>query len=283
MNKLLKIVIASIVFLFALQSPIQAFGKLLRLEFPFKATLRGGQEVDIPTLDFVYRFSFFAICQVLRIHRVHFDIKNDSIDLIYNGQKLRFQNGLSNGDIYDIFFRNQYVQFDVSGRIVFDVGANIGDSAVYFAVRNAKKVIAIEPFPYLFSVLLKNIENNHLFGIIEPVNAFVSGSSKAINISEEIIANIGSKLLSSKSGRKLEQYSFNNVLLDEEQHYCIKMDCEGCEYEFFKEAPPELLNKFEEIIVEFHNQGFEQIVSKLPNFSIKVKGRESGILYAKHK
>lgn len=260
MNKILKNAIASVVFLSALQSPLQVLIKLLRSEYPFKAILRGGQEINILNADFVYRFSFFTLSQYLRIHSVHFDIKNDSLELVYNGRKLSFQDGFSNGDIYDIFFRNQYAQFNVSGCTVFDVGANIGDSAIYFAVRKAKKVIAIEPFPYLFSVLCKNIEDNQLVRIVEPVNAFVSEGSKTVNIGEEIIPNIGSKILLGKTGRKIEQYSFDNILMEdvksrEEQYYCIKMDCEGCEYEFFKETTSELLNKFKEIIVEFHNLG----------------------------
>ena len=43
--------------------------------------------------------------------------------------------------IYDPFFKN----VDFSNRIVVDVGAAFGDTPVFFALRGAKKIIAIEP------------------------------------------------------------------------------------------------------------------------------------------
>jgi FkbM family methyltransferase len=45
---------------------------------------------------------------------------------------------------------------NVEGREVVDVGANIGDTAVFFSrVKKASKVIAIEPLPYVFSLAQK--------------------------------------------------------------------------------------------------------------------------------
>jgi predicted RNA methylase len=35
----------------------------------------------------------------------------------------------------------------VEGKIVIDIGVNIADSSIYFALKGADKVIAIEPFP----------------------------------------------------------------------------------------------------------------------------------------
>ncbi len=47
--------------------------------------------------------------------------------------------------IYDVFDCGEYGVLDVSGKVVIDVGASIGDSAIYFALKGARKVIAIEP------------------------------------------------------------------------------------------------------------------------------------------
>jgi len=35
---------------------------------------------------------------------------------------------------------------------------NIGDSAIYFALNGAKRIIGLEPYPYAFSYAEKNIK-----------------------------------------------------------------------------------------------------------------------------
>ena len=50
--------------------------------------------------------------------------------------------------------------------IFWDVGANIGDSSIYFALKGAKKVIALEPLPANYEMAVKNIELNNFKNII---------------------------------------------------------------------------------------------------------------------
>jgi hypothetical protein len=69
------------------------------------------------------------------------------------GRKIVFikeegKNDEINGSICDEFGDEIYDFCDVNGRYVVDVGANVGASAIYFATRGAKKVLAFEPFPY---------------------------------------------------------------------------------------------------------------------------------------
>jgi len=73
--------------------------------------------------------------------------------------------------IYQVFDDGDYEPLDVSGRVVVDVGAYVGDSAIYFALRGAKKVIAVEPHPGAFAEMLDNIKLNNLEGVIIPINA----------------------------------------------------------------------------------------------------------------
>ena len=69
------------------------------------------------------------------------------------GRKIVFigeggENDEINGSICGEFGDEIYDFCDVNGRYVVDVGANIGASAIYFATKGAKKVLAFEPFPY---------------------------------------------------------------------------------------------------------------------------------------
>jgi transcription elongation factor Elf1 len=86
----------------------------------------------------------------LRAHMTgwDYDLKLDKIILPESG--LQFYNGISNGDLFNIFYEKDYDFLPVKNRVVIDIGANIADSSIYFATTGAKKVIALEPFPEWF-------------------------------------------------------------------------------------------------------------------------------------
>jgi FkbM family methyltransferase len=61
-----------------------------------------------------------------------------------------------------------------SNRVVVDVGANIGTSAIPFARETLCRVVAIEPVPELYAMLCRNILGNGLDKRIEPVEVAIS-------------------------------------------------------------------------------------------------------------
>jgi hypothetical protein len=78
----------------------------------------------------------------LRAHVIgwHYDLKLDRVILPEIG--LQFCDGISNGDLFNIFYKKEYEFLPVNNRVVIDIGANIADSSIYFAINGAKKVIA---------------------------------------------------------------------------------------------------------------------------------------------
>ena len=52
------------------------------------------------------------------------------------------------------------------GGVIVDVGANIGNHAVYFGAYLAEKVIAIEPAPETFSLLERNLRLNDMDNVL---------------------------------------------------------------------------------------------------------------------
>ena len=56
-------------------------------------------------------------------------------------------------------------------KVVFDIGANVGNTTICFTLRGAKKVIAFEPFPKIFEQAKKNVEENGLQNKIDLVRA----------------------------------------------------------------------------------------------------------------
>jgi hypothetical protein len=51
------------------------------------------------------------------------------------------------GDIIGIFVDNPYEDLSVKNKTVVDIGGNIADSAIYFALWGANKIVCIEPLP----------------------------------------------------------------------------------------------------------------------------------------
>ena len=73
--------------------------------------------------------------------------------------------------LYDIHF----LGFDLSDWFVLDIGAFVGDTALYYARRGAF-VVAVEPLSSNYEVMLRNLElNPELKPRIVPVNVAVNG------------------------------------------------------------------------------------------------------------
>ncbi|MEM3744720.1 MAG: hypothetical protein QW759_02675 [Candidatus Micrarchaeaceae archaeon] len=91
--------------------------------------------------------------------RVNFTFNNKQIALYYDSEK-QLSNTLSM--IREQFIEEEYKWLDVKEKDVVDIGANIGDSAIYFAVKGAKHVYAFELYPYSYNLAKMNIAENKL-------------------------------------------------------------------------------------------------------------------------
>ena len=75
----------------------------------------------------------------------------------------------------------------IKGNTVIDIGANIGDSTVYFAIKEARTVLALEPYKYSYNMLVENIRINDLKNVIT-INAGY-GKDGIIEL-EDIVTNV---------------------------------------------------------------------------------------------
>jgi len=148
--------------------------------------------------------------------------------------------------VLEVFDYREYDALNVNGRVVDDVGAFIGYSSICFALKGAKKVIAIEPDPKAYKELLENIKLNNLENTIVPVNAFlVSNSSNPCNNSTISLSEVISK------------YNIGNNAV-------LKMDCEGCEYGIILDN---YIKTFKEIIFEYHASKNKPLTTLLKTLS----------------
>jgi len=165
----------------------------------------------------------------------------------------------------------QYKWLDVKNRDVVDIGANIGDTAIYFALKGAKHVYAFEPYPYSYNIAKKNIRLNHLEDKITLLNEGC-GKSGSIAIKEDYKNTVGTDLKSFKEGKKIRIEGLDEIVKRFNlKHAALKVDCEGCEYDLILNASDEALKAFDQIIIEYH-YGYRNLVNKLnSNFTVKVK------------
>ncbi|BCS91235.1 MAG: hexuronic acid methyltransferase AglP [Candidatus Micrarchaeota archaeon] len=205
-------------------------------------------------------------------------IKKNYVEFKYNGHivKMSYKNERQLVDalllIREQFVEEQYKLLNVKDKIVVDIGANIGDSAIYFALKGAKHVYAFEPYPFAYQTALENIKLNNLEDKVTIINAACGGKSGKIGIDENYESVDGSDLKSFSKGKLIDMLTLEDII----KHYNIsynsvlKIDCEGCEYGILLNASKETLSLFDQIVLEYH-YGYKNLVKKLKElFKVKI-------------
>jgi len=179
------------------------------------------------------------------------------------------------GTVLEVFDGRVYEKLDVSNRVVVDVGAYIGDTSIYFALRGAKKVIAVEPHPAAYRELLENIRLNNLESVVIPINAALSTKPGVICI-ENVGVEETARAYHKQHGQGPCALTVQAITLSEilskyadSDDVVLKMDCEGCEYDVIL-SDYDHVRMFKEIILEYHTH----ITGISPRNLLKVLARD---------
>ncbi len=173
--------------------------------------------------------------------------------------------------IYD----DRYGVIDFRNKDVIDVGAFIGDTAIYFVMRGAGRVVAIEPpHPKAFKELVRNIRSRELINRVIPINAALSSVSGVTCVpmdmdlgsimatyfgpvaNDYMCVNGGARVRLATLGEIINETGINTDVL--------KMNCEGCEYDVILNDY-EHVRLFRELIFEYHRWVTGIPVKKLLN------------------
>ncbi|MGC8483937.1 MAG: FkbM family methyltransferase [Thermodesulfobium sp.] len=216
---------------------------------------------DYASLD-VHSHSFDELKNFMDSFLKYIEEKRDYLEITYKDHIIKLSGVYDNGDLFGVFFREDYKFLNPENSIVIDIGANIGDTPIYFALNNARKIIALEPYPYSYNYALKNIEMNSLNDKITLLNAGY-GNETEIKINKNKITNGLTFLTPEENGLKIiKLYSLKTLLGEYNINEAIlKMDCEGCEYNLLNEENG-TLRKFKRVELEFH-YGYRNLESKL--------------------
>ncbi len=140
------------------------------------------------------------------------------------------------------------------GTTVLDIGAAIGDTAIYFAMNpNAKKVISYEPFPRAFSLLLQNTRK---YPKIE-CKQLAIGKHQIKHIKDKKSYGINYDSEEGSTGEKIESITLAEALKGL-TNVVIKSDCEGAEGYMFNDAD---LSEVYAIQLEYHNNRGDTVSS----------------------
>jgi FkbM family methyltransferase len=246
---------------------------ILRNEYPIEAVYKAGNCILLHN-----RLEAGLATRLADIGCKEYEIADDKVTIFLfefgtnRKRKLELNDAVSNGDLSGVFFDKIYDFLPVHGKTVIDIGANIGDSCIYFALRRARKVIAIEPFPRSYKVAKKNIYVNGFASKVVLQLAGCNAEAGEITVDPFYRSNGGSRLVDFKEGIKIPLLTLQEILIQNNVsrgEAVLKMDCEGCEYDTILSCTDDTLGFFTHIQLEYHH-GYKNLKEKLENCGFHV-------------
>lgn len=178
------------------------------------------------------------------------------VELEYKGVKLKLKTIGKFTAAREVFEEEPYNWLNVKNSWVLDIGAGMGDTAIYFIINGAKEVEAYEPAEWA-KTAQENINKNGFKAKV------IKEAATSKTIDDFAIRNKGKRLI-------------------------LKIDCEGGEYEQILNSKK--LKDYAQIQIEYH-KGYINIESKLKENFFEVshtrpiwfeKGYRVGYIYAKN-
>jgi FkbM family methyltransferase len=147
-----------------------------------------------------------------------------------------------------------YGNINVDNAVVVDVGAFLGETALLFVKRGAKRVYAFEPVKTFYDYLVKNIARNSAEDKIIPFNCGVWFRNTVLNVTL-LGTGTGLRVNANHPSVELDVRDLKDVLTmihDKEGVIdLVKMDCEGCEYSLLQ-LDEEYIKLSKQYIMEIH-------------------------------
>jgi len=162
---------------------------------------------------------------------------------------------------------NWVAKYAKNAKIIYDIGANIGNHTVYFAkILNAEKIYSFEPMPINYKILEKNISDNNIQNIVTACNVALGAETTSATMSIEQQNNNGTAKvnLDNSGGEKVNIVTVDSLNLPLPDF--IKIDVEGFELNVLKGMKEVLKNTDAPIWIEIDEDTCENVYSLLLEF-----------------
>jgi FkbM family methyltransferase len=183
----------------------------------------------------------FDLMQDYSVHQENgvFHLKNQEVELFGSLEMLSCIRELRTGEY----------EYDYKGKVVLDIGGFEGESAAYFWLKGAKKIIIYEPLETHIEFIKKNVLLNHIEAEIHHSGIGDQNGTQTIQYSE---TDPGFGILC--KGPKRIEINITDIskVIGESEADVGKFDCEGAEKSLVH-VSSEILQKISYYIIEVHS------------------------------
>ena len=149
----------------------------------------------------------------------------------------------------------EYYKIPDDAKVVIDVGAHIGGTALLCASKGAL-VYAYEPDPGNFEILKANVLQNQVKGYVEIFQKAVGfpTGKRTLGLSSVNYGGFGFFKENPDGTEEVDTITLQQVFDDNKIETCdvLKLDCEGAEYEILNNIDEKLFGRIKQISMEQH-------------------------------
>jgi FkbM family methyltransferase len=150
---------------------------------------------------------------------------------------------------YDTPWLEDSLSFVPPNKTIIDCGANIGNHSIFWAVLNKNKVLAFEPLPLNYDLLVENVSLNKCNVI--PHKILLGDGSDVSYISHVETRNFGGAMFTPSSSGEWRSQKLDDIVVDEDIAF-VKIDVEGMEMSVLKGMQNILSKSHPYLFIEIH-------------------------------
>ena len=189
-------------------------------------------------------------------------LKIEGIEGDYVFETIREKN-----NFYEIELLNKWKRYLSDSKVVFDVGANLGNHTLFWAKKlNTDVIYSFEPYIPNFERLLHNVQNNLLDNVC-PINKAIGKKEGYTCVKEFHEDNYGGTTLNEdiQSEGEIEVITIDSFVKGKkiESVDFIKIDTEGYEVSVLDGAQKTISKYYPDLWIEVNSQSFQEIMNRL--------------------
>lgn len=187
------------------------------------------------------------------------DLDHNLIEL-KGGVKFEYNNINELAVIFEELLLNEdyYFETEKKSPLIIDAGANVGLAIYYFkTLYPQSKIVAFEPMPELYNIILRNIERNHWENVeVYPYAVDGSDNDNCIFYVQDsgLAGSLEKRNQEGVSADEIREITVKCIRLSKyinESVDYLKLDVEGSETKVIEEIQ-DYLDKVQHIFIEFH-------------------------------